>query len=306
METLVQTTAASNKSAISGGHWLAKGSFPKSSYLYMRHPTSSGWTSGGQEPEDSTSHDSEDIARRGAIVISLHGDVRTFPTAFSPLDVSWDAEHTALHDPQKTVAETNEEGFPAPSENALPNSDRLFGEMYVSRQIPWPHFSLWELKLDALCNPEDRLGLKVIPYFLLGDEETFATAVTSDDSSWNGDLYAALHDLRQATEEAAEEGFPVPSENALASANRLLREMYRVSRRRFEVYPTQDGEVAIDAPGGYGRSVVLLCNSEGGALCLVNMNGEHRRARYSTTEMLPDGFVREALAELDQQGSWVL
>lgn len=299
METLVQATAASNKAAVPGGHWLAKGPFLKSNYLYMRHPASSGWPSGGQEPEDSTSHDSEDTARRGAIVISLHGGVRTFPIAFSTLDASWDVEHTALRDPQKTVDETSEGGFPAPSENVLPNSDRLFREMYVSRQIPRSHFSLWELDLDALRSLEDGLGLKVISYFLSGDEETFTTAVTSDASSRNGDLYAALHDLRQATEEAVEEGFPAPSENALASANRLLREMYRISRRRFEVYPTQDGEVAIDAPGGYGQSVVLLCNSEGGALCLVNMNGEHRRARYSTVEMLPDGFVREALAELE-------
>lgn len=76
--------------------------------------------------------------------------------------------------------------------------------------------------------------------------------------------------------------------------------MYGISPRRFEVYPTPDGEIAINAPDGEGRSVILLCDSEGGALCLVNLNGHHRRARYSTTEMLPDGFVHEALAELER------
>ena len=130
------------------------------------------------------------------------------------------------------------------------------------------------------------------------DEKSSATVVASD-----GDLYAALYDLRQATAEASEEGFLTPSDIALANANRLLKEMYGISRRRFEVYPIQDGEIAIDAPGGYGRSVLLLCDSQGGALCLVNMNGKHRRARYSSTEMLPDGFVREALAELDRRNS---
>ena len=59
-------------------------------------------------------------------------------------------------------------------------------------------------------------------------------------------------------------------------------------------------EVAIDAPGGPGRSVLLLCDSDGGALCLVNANGKHRRARYSDSNLLPDGFIREALAELEQ------
>ena len=48
-----------------------------------------------------------------------------------------------------------------------------------------------------------------------------------------------------------------------------------------------------------GVSVILLCDSNGGALCLVNMNGKHRRARYSSAEILPDGFLREALTELE-------
>ena len=110
------------------------------------------------------------------------------------------------------------------------------------------------------------------------------------------ELNDALHDLREASDEARDEGFPQPSDTALGNAERLLREMYGISPRRFEVYPTPDGEIAIDAPDGQGRSVILLCDSEGGALCMVNLNGNHRRARYSTTETLPDGFVHEALA----------
>ena len=115
------------------------------------------------------------------------------------------------------------------------------------------------------------------------------------------DLCDALRDLDQAKDEAREEEFPVPAGKALGNARRLLHAMYRISPRRFEVYPTPDGEIAIDAQGGPGRSVLLLCDSDGGALCLVNMNGAHRRARYSDTRRLPDGFVREALSELEQQ-----
>ena len=118
------------------------------------------------------------------------------------------------------------------------------------------------------------------------------------------ELNDALYDLQQATDEAREEDFPLPSDTALEKAGRLLREMYGISPRRFEVYPAPDGEIAIDAPGGPGRSVLLLCNSERGALCLVNMNGDHRRARYSTTERLPDGFVREALAGLEHESEF--
>ena len=113
-------------------------------------------------------------------------------------------------------------------------------------------------------------------------------------------LNDALRDLREASDEASEEGFPQPSDIALENAERLLGEVYGIFPRRFEVYPTPDGEIAIDAPDGQERSVILLCDSEGGTLCLVNLNGHHRRARYSTTETLPDGFVHEALDDLER------
>ncbi len=111
-------------------------------------------------------------------------------------------------------------------------------------------------------------------------------------------LNEALRDLEEVKIEAREEGFPPPADIALANAGRLLKDLYAIAPRRFEAYPTPDGEIAIDAPDGRGRSVLLFCASDGGALCLVNMNGDHRRARYSTADKLPDGFLRSALAGL--------
>ena len=119
-------------------------------------------------------------------------------------------------------------------------------------------------------------------------------------------LNDALRDLLGATNGAKEEGFPPPSGMASNNAERLLRAMYAISSRRYEIYSTPDKEIAIDAPGGHGHSVILLCNSDGGALCLVNMNGEHQRAHYSSTEILPDGFLREALIELEQENGCTL
>lgn len=121
----------------------------------------------------------------------------------------------------------------------------------------------------------------------------------------NPDLRDALCDLDQARDEAREESFPAPSDRVLKNARRLLHDMYKVLPWRFEVYPTPDGEIAIDVPGGFGRSVILLCDSDGGALCSVNVDGAHRRARYEDVRMLPDGFVREALMELDRRGERV-
>ena len=115
-------------------------------------------------------------------------------------------------------------------------------------------------------------------------------------------LAGALRDLGEVKDEARAEGFPTPTDVACKNVSRLLKEVYRLSRRRVEVYPMPDGEIAIDASDGQGSSVLLLCDSDGGALCLVNLAGKHRRARYSTAYPLPDGFMREALAELEHQG----
>lgn len=116
------------------------------------------------------------------------------------------------------------------------------------------------------------------------------------------DLEAALEDLRTVPAEAAEEGYPQPTQLALSNAKRVLHDMYALSSLRLDTYPTPDGEVAIVAPGKSRSSVMVLCGSNGDALCMVNMDGEHRRARYSTAERLPDGFLRDALDELTSRG----
>ncbi len=127
--------------------------------------------------------------------------------------------------------------------------------------------------------------------------------MTESDDHCPDDLRDALRDLDEAKDEAREEELPAPSDAALENTRRLLHAMYRILPRRFEVYPMPDAEIAIHVPGGPGRSVLLLCGSDGGALCSVNMNGAHRRARYSETRGLPDGFVRDALAELERSDS---
>ena len=114
-------------------------------------------------------------------------------------------------------------------------------------------------------------------------------------------LAAAQQELAEVAAEACEKDFPVPSELAFENARRLLPQIYQLSPRPIAVYPMPDREIVIDIPGGFGRSVGVYCESDGGALCLVNISGEHRRARYATTRTLPDGFIREALAELEEQ-----
>lgn len=115
---------------------------------------------------------------------------------------------------------------------------------------------------------------------------------------FSAELAGILGDLREVAGEAREEGFPIPSETAMTNSERLIREVYGISPGSYGVYPTPDGEVAIDIFNGKGSSVILLCDSEGGVLCLVNIEGNCRRAHYSRRDTLPDGFIREALIEL--------
>ena len=116
--------------------------------------------------------------------------------------------------------------------------------------------------------------------------------------SRHADLTDALVDLDDVFDAAREEGIPEPSKLAFENAGRLLKAMYRISPRRFDVYPAADGYIAIDGRGGYGRAVAMMCGSAGDAVCLVTIDGERRRAHYATTSGLPDDFVRQVLREL--------
>lgn len=129
-------------------------------------------------------------------------------------------------------------------------------------------------------------------------EETQEQQDISNELFTSAELNGVLADLQEVIDEAREEGFPVPSDIAIANSEQLIKNLYEISPGRYGVYPTQDGEIAIDVFNGKGSSVILLCDSAGGTLCLVNIDGNRRRAHYSQINALPDGFVREALAEL--------
>ena len=134
------------------------------------------------------------------------------------------------------------------------------------------------------------------------EKKTERTGKEQQDISgemFSAELDGILGDLQEVAVEAHEEGFPIPSETAMTSSRWLIKQIYGISPGSYGVYPTPDGEVAIDIFNGKGSSVILLCDSEGGILCLVNIEGNRRRAHYSRRDTLPDGFIREALTELN-------
>ena len=114
-------------------------------------------------------------------------------------------------------------------------------------------------------------------------------------------LQAALDELNGAVDEAREEELQEPSKQAIKNARELITAVCGWHSAPVEVYPTREGDIAIYASGNGRRSVEILCEAGGSAMCLVNLNGRHRRAIYDEAEMLPDGFLREALAEIDER-----
>ena len=114
------------------------------------------------------------------------------------------------------------------------------------------------------------------------------------------DLNEALGDLGKVLLEAHQENFPTPSQIAINNAEFLIDKSYKIFPSRFEVYPDQDGAIAVDIYNGKGKSVLLLCELTGEVLCLADLDGESHRKRYSQSEThkLPDSFIKKALEEL--------
>ena len=164
----------------------------------------------------------------------------------------------------------------------------------VHGHTPWTTHEGSTLSKDAIIHGmADRL---------IRSFESSAIVIQHQDeqapSSPPADLEEALQELATVMADAEEEGIDVPSQTARTNAERLLKAMYRISPRLYGVYPAPDGYVAIDARGINDRIAVVMCGSAGEALCFATIDGDSRRARYSTARELPDGFIREALAAL--------
>ena len=115
-------------------------------------------------------------------------------------------------------------------------------------------------------------------------------------------LANALRDLHELIAESHEEEIVPPSESAVVDAKRMLRAIYDILPCDYVMDLFPEGVIAITVPGGFNRSVMVLCESDGGALCSVNMNGKHRRKRYlHADQLLSDSFLCEALRELERE-----
>ncbi len=117
------------------------------------------------------------------------------------------------------------------------------------------------------------------------------------------DLGAALEEWQRVPDEARKEAFPVPTRWTLHHSLRLLKIMYELSPHRFEVYPTPEGEIAIEGTDPHGQWVILYCESGGGALCIFGNGNQDGHKRYKNLQELPDIFLQEVLSAPDSDVS---
>jgi hypothetical protein len=122
---------------------------------------------------------------------------------------------------------------------------------------------------------------------------------SDNDATKLEDLRRAENALRDVDDESREQGFEPCSAVAKGTATTVLTGLSRrFPRREWEVYPTQEREVAIEVRGPAARGLLILCDAQGGATCFVTIDGKNRRARYDDASRLPDSFVIDAMREL--------
>lgn len=107
--------------------------------------------------------------------------------------------------------------------------------------------------------------------------------------------------LSNLDEDAENEGVELAS-NVRAEAERVLRALPSLPDDT-DVYARDDGKVAIEVLRNPGAIFVLQCEPEGGALCIVVLDGLARTLRYdASSSQIPDCFVEQGLQEVLRHG----
>ena len=109
------------------------------------------------------------------------------------------------------------------------------------------------------------------------------------------DALDALYEVRTV---AREEDCDEPSDVGINNAEAVLRQMFELSARVFDVYPMGSGEVAIDI-GNRGRRMGVFCYPDGRVQYVVLLDGERLDIREDGVQNIPIDLLNRALNQLD-------
>ena len=128
--------------------------------------------------------------------------------------------------------------------------------------------------------------------------ETVRRRIKDASPQPSAELLSALQCLDDIESDASAMGYDAPSDAVVAEAKRILRQMHDYRALPYDAYSMADGRVAIGVDGGFVRSMLVVCEPAGKALCVVTINRISRRARYGDSSFLPDDFVKQGLRQL--------
>ena len=99
-------------------------------------------------------------------------------------------------------------------------------------------------------------------------------------------------------EEAKRMEMPVPGKQVKQIAKRILTALAEEFPRYYMVSPDEDGEVAIETIGEFGR-VLIVCDEEGVAFFgIVSGEDSYKRYDHEEAKHLPNDFIRSAVKEI--------
>ena len=96
-------------------------------------------------------------------------------------------------------------------------------------------------------------------------------------------------------QDSEETGNLMPTVALIEEAKRIAVRLDRDLLEGCDVYTLERGEVTIEVFGEHGYGFLLICEPDGGALCVIAEPTRSRRARYESSKSLPDNFLRDGL-----------
>ena len=111
-------------------------------------------------------------------------------------------------------------------------------------------------------------------------------------------LRDALNTLSVVRSVALEEDCDEPTEVAISNAEVVLRTMFDLCPRTYDIYPMSGGEIAIDA-GERGRRIGVFCYPDGRMQYVVLLDDEREDIREDGIENIPAELLKRALNLLD-------
>lgn len=154
---------------------------------------------------------------------------------------------------------------------------------------------------EVAANVRSEGNTSVVGRLETSDIMSFESTNLSPSGQFTSELFLrseeVYDDLRSVEQEAEDEDFPAPSMTAKRTAESLLSYVVGFAGP-VSVYPTIDGEIAIDAYSNRG-SVVFLCESSGNVFYMSNVDGVQESKRFKLREELPlDSSISDNLVSL--------